>query len=1151
MAVKWTPEQTKVIELHDRNILVSAAAGSGKTAVLVERIVKMVENGCDIDRLLVVTFTNAAAMEMRERLREAIEKRIEASPDNQHLHKQLLLISSAMICTIDSFCLDLVKNNFTGLSIDPCFKIADEAELKLIKADVMNQLLEDRYKTKDKRFREFVYNYSSGKKDKDIDEIIYKLHTFAGAYPYPNKWLDECVKAYREDITLNRITENMLENVKSIVRTKLSALEENTKAIMDKEGKDKDAVLVSNKEVIQYAYELLNAPDYESLYKLVKSSFKPPRRDNKKGTHEEFKDDIIAFKKMLEKIQEKYFFQNVADMKADILNVADTIELIVELVKEFDERLKNAKSEKNIVDFNDVEHMALELLVKEDGYTELADMLSEHYEEILIDEYQDSNYLQEFIMKSISRERKGNPNVFMVGDVKQSIYKFRLAKPELFMEKYDTYSEEDSKYQKIELHNNFRSRACVLNSVNDIFYMVMKKNVGNIEYDEKVALNPTAHFEDTKLNIATDTKVMVAVGDEEKKELEAAMVANEILFLTDPVNGINIWDKHLGEYRIAKYSDIVILLRSTSAYSEAFLEGLKTRNIPVILDSSTAYFEAKEVVDVLNMLKIIDNPRQDIPLAAAMMSYFGEFNVKEMSIIRAGNKHVSFYEALKQYEADETIVLKKNAFLEQLDKYRKRAVYLSARELIRELVYNTGYYAHVANNGLGKQRQLNLDMLIQTAKQFEATSYAGIFNFLRYVEKVKEYDIDLGNSNSTVENNAVRIMTIHKSKGLEFPIVFASGLGKNINRKDSQGKIIVDSEFGVGIDYIDKNTREKTATLGKNIIADRIIRENIAEELRLLYVALTRAKEKLIMTGCVSDCIDAMVKWESFDDSYVLNCKSHLDMVMPAVVKGGFDFVTYTKEDIYNIDSRAENDDVVTKEAVLYDESLMNTPYPFEKAINLNSKMTVTEIKKMAHSIDDEDTFSILEPEITPIVPKFIANEEKLDSAAMGTLYHKVMECIDYGENIENELDRMVQKGYISKEDKLLIDVKKIEAFMATKEATEIKEAFEKGELFREKQFILGVNATSISPEYEGIDETILVQGVIDMYYYYNDELVLLDYKTDRVRHYDNPKGLLIERYKKQLDYYKEALERLLQRKVNRMYIYSFDLNEMIEYKEN
>ncbi|MBR6698285.1 MAG: helicase-exonuclease AddAB subunit AddA [Lachnospiraceae bacterium] len=1150
MAIKWTPEQTKIIDLHNRNILVSAAAGSGKTAVLVERIVKMVESGIDIDRLIVVTFTNAAATEMRERLRVAIEKRIEKDAANQHLYRQLALINSAMICTIDSFCLDLVKNNFTNLNIDPTFKIADEAELKLLKADVMSQMLEDLYKSKDNKFKEFVYTYSTGKMDGGIDEIIYKLHKFAGAYPFPNKWLDKCKEAYEVcEIEFD------LTDIKELASVSLEKLENNAFTLIGIADKKIEKIVECNNAAIVCAKQILEAQSYEQMYKAIKDEISVPRRD-KNGSYEDIKEDIISFRDELKTIKKQYFFQNPKAMLLDIKEAYNTVALIIELVKEFNDRFQTAKKDKNIVDFNDVEHMALELLIKEDeagniSYTELADQLSEYYEEILIDEYQDSNYLQEYILQSISKERKGQPNTFMVGDVKQSIYKFRLAKPELFMEKYDTYSNEDGLYQKIELHNNFRSRACVLDRVNDIFYMIMKKKLGNVEYNENVALNPTAYFADTNKNISKDTQVLVIEDSEDAKELEAIAIASKIVALTDEDNGLNVWDAKIDAYRTAKYSDIVILLRSTSSYAQDFLEALKSRNIPVVLESSTAYFEAKEVITVLNMLKLIDNPIQDIPLAASLLSYYGDFDSKELAIIRANSKNVSFYEAFMEFDADKEIVAKKEAFLALIKEYREKAIYLSARELIREIIYNTGYFDHAGKMGQGAQRQLNLDMLVETARRYESTSYTGIFNFLRYVDKVQQYEIDLGNSATSAENNAVRIMTIHKSKGLEFPIVFVSGMGKKINQRDSQGKIVVDSELGIGIDYINKDTREKTPTLNKTVIAERIKRENIAEELRVLYVALTRAKECLIMSGATKDYAKKEEKWMDFNDAYVSKCETYLDMIMPAVRNGKFKLNIYNKEEVLALDVKACEEEPVIEENSSFNKELFNKPYFYEKAVNLNSKMTVTEIKKMAHSIDDEDTFSLIEPEITPIVPKFISNEEKLDGAALGTLYHKVMECIAYDADIENELDRMAKKGYISKEDIKLIDISKIKAFMDTKEAKEIKEAYANGKLFRERQFILGVNASDISPEYEGIDETILVQGVIDMYYYHNDELVLLDYKTDRVKQYDNPKALLIDRYRKQLDYYKEALERLLGRAVNRMYIYSFDLNEMIEYKEN
>ena len=665
----WTSEQKQVIDLRDRSLLVSAAAGSGKTAVLVQRIIERIcdeSHPVDIDRLLVVTFTNAAAGEMRERVQAAIAKRVEENPDNTHLRRQEVLASHAHITTIDSFCLSVLREHFQEIELDPGFRIADEGELKLLQADVLEALLEEEYEQASESFIHFMEAYAPGKDDERAVQLILQLYGFAVANPRPEDWLNHCLESYgaesMETLEKQPWMCTMTEQLRTIL-SETAALYKRMIAVCKDEGgmESYESVLLSEQQMIEYASEASRYDELRERVNLIRFGSKPRKKKTDSFSEDKAKrvwDMREQAKKQIKSLSEDYFADDDERLLQKQHLAGVQVKELVRLTHAFLLRYSAAKRKKNLVDFGDLEHLALNVLSEKtsDGEkpTLVAAQYRESFEEIMIDEYQDSNYVQELILTSISRTDP--PNLFMVGDVKQSIYRFRLARPELFMEKYESYTKEESTHQKIELHQNFRSRKSVLDSVNFFFYQLMHKAVGNVEYDKDAALYPGLVYEPcdthptggaTELMLLDLEDVTEDSDDDVKpenddtqavyssREWEAAMIAEKIREITDPESGLYIWDKEQKTYRLTEYRDIAILLRTVSGWAEELISVLLSKGISASADTGSGYFSALEVQTILNLLEIIDNPLQDIPLAAVMHSPIGHFSSEELAIIRA------------------------------------------------------------------------------------------------------------------------------------------------------------------------------------------------------------------------------------------------------------------------------------------------------------------------------------------------------------------------------------------------------------------------------------------------------------------------------------------------------------------------------------
>ena len=1186
MSVKWTSEQQKVIDLRNRNILVSAAAGSGKTAVLVERIIRRLtedDTPTDVDRLLIVTFTEAAAAEMKERIGAAIEKKLEERPGDIRLERQATLIHSAQITTIHSFCLAVIRDHFHVIGIDPGFRIAEEGELKLLKQDVLEELLEECYAEAKEEFLDFTERFGSGKSDKKIEEIILKMYEYSRSYPRPDRWLDQCVKAYESENLEVRAEERVRMRAADIERV----LERGLKICEEPDGPYMYGdMLDSDLEELE---RLQRAENFDAMYSAA-AGFKWKRLSSRKDDtvspdkKEKVKKLREQAKSLLKGMQEDYFYAPREVWQQDMQDALPSVVTLTELVKRFAHMLDEKKRLRNMIDFNDMEQFALAILTEEkDGElvpSAVAGEYQDRFDEVMIDEYQDSNLVQETILTSVSRVSRGEYNIFMVGDVKQSIYSFRLSRPELFMEKYNTYSLKDSVTQRIDLHKNFRSREEVLDSVNDIFRQIMKKELGGIEYDDSAALYPGAEFPPLpsgKEDFCKSELLLLDKEDtrgEDERQAEARMIARRIRELIR--DGV-VLDKETREYRRVQYRDIVILTRSIRGWAEVFSSVLGEEGIPAYSVSREGYFETYEVSVLLDYLKILDNARQDLPLAAVLTSVFGGLDTRELVEIRIAYPNVPFYKAAAMCakgDAAEDACMeelrgKLRRFYDQVRYFREKVPYTPIHELLEEIIDKTGYGLYIAAMPGGAQRMANVEMLTERAAAFEGTSYKGLFNFVRYIAQLKKYDVDYGEAGIMDEQaDTVRIMSIHKSKGLEFPIVFVAGMGKKFNTQDTKGSVLLHPDWGAGVDLIDLKRRTKTPTFLKKMIREETALENLAEEMRILYVALTRAKEKLIMTGAAKITEDGAVS----DISSVFRAegaKCYLDWVLPCILsdetgkvkqESPVEVSVFRAEDL--TPQQEETQAEVVAEDVLrnWDASQVYEPelrerldaqidyvYPFEDEGKMKLKFTVSELKKWASLAEEAGEEMYEEPVVVPLIPEFLKEEEILTGAPRGSAYHKLLELLDFTvdydvENLIAAVQQLRQEGRLTDEMTECIRPKDILRFLGCRSGKRMADAARNGKLYKEQPFVLSVDASEIYPE-DCSGEKILVQGIIDVYFEEPDGLVVLDYKTDKVRTGNELK----EKYHAQLDYYAQALEQLTEKPVKEKIIYSFTLGEEIE----
>ena len=1273
MGMKFTPEQQRVIELHNSNILVSAAAGSGKTAVLVERIIRMIcdgEHPADIDRLLIVTFTNAAAAEMRERIAAGITARLETDPGNEHIQKQSALLHNAQITTIDSFSLFLIRNHFNEIGLDPDFRVADEGEIKLLQQEVLAQLLEDAYAGQfvpeaPEQFHACVEYFCPGGRESVLEQHILNLSRYAGSFPWPAEWLEErkndyaagdmealVCSDYGQYLTerVNRTVEGCLEKLREVKR--LCELTDGPYMYGELTEAEIEQLerLTSCKDLEEQAAKV-PAVTFARLPSKKDDSVDPAKRELAKAIRNSVKDTLSD-------LSESYFKTPLELAVEQGKACREPLRMLLDLVLEFDRRLLAAKQERHLIDFSDMEHYALQILLKREKVEETGGTGTDHaetkyrivpsdvameyrqyFQEILIDEYQDSNLVQEYLLSAISGEEEGRYNRFMVGDVKQSFYKFRLARPELFLEKYDTY-QETGDLCRIDLAKNFRSRIQVVDAVNGVFSRIMSREIGGIAYDDKAALYPGAVYpaqedpaygselllirkpekgerEESGIGEQHAEGAGVLVDYDNVRQLEALAIAARIKQLK---GSLKVMEKSTGELRPVRYSDMVILLRTTSGWDEEFKKILEQQGIPVYITSKTGYFGALEVQELLQFLRVLDNPRQDIPLFGVMQSVFGGFTQEEIAQIRSGGeghsrKRMTLYEALKEVaqsgrtveEGEEIsagesageeaeLSQKADTFLQRIGHYRDLTPFTSIRDLLQRILDDYDYLNYVTALPAGSKRRANVEMLLTKASAFEKTSYFGLFHFIRYMEQLEKYDVDYGEADTLDENaDVVRIMSIHKSKGLEFPVVFVSGLSKRFNMQDANQSLIVDMDLGVAVDYVDSVRRIKNKTLRRAVLSAKMKEDNLAEELRVLYVALTRAREKLILTA-VLDKADE--KWELAQMTgqerltYLDFCEagSYMDFLLPILPKTGIAVKTLRTEDLaaeelgeqLRMGDRREQlrliacgETPLTGDPEENERKLMHLrerfayQYPHPGLQKLYTKTTVSELKIAAMAEKDEAAFHTFEEkEVVPYIPGFRREQEKVSGAVRGNAFHRVMELLDFmyvfvesglfekcpgdyetyrkrldAERLKNRLEEFLQRETISlrlkEEYAKAVSLPKILNFLEQELAYRMWRAQEQGLLYREQPFVLGIDAKRLDPDLpEG--EKVLIQGIIDVFFIEDGEIVLLDYKTDVI---DSLEALW-NRYNVQIQYYEEALTKLMQMPVKERILYSFYLEK-------
>ena len=1182
--VKWTEEQQQAINEKGANILVAAAAGSGKTAVLVERIInKVINEKIDIDRILVVTFTSAAASEIRERILEAIYKKLEENPEDTNLQKQINLINKANISTIHSFCLDVIRNNFYELDISSNFRVADTTEIELMKYEVLDELFEEKYLSNDKDFEDLINIYTGYRGDEGLQNLVLNIYKFIQSSPFPEKWLNDKVNLFKntnQDFAQTIWGKTILENIE----------EELTEGIMQlqnilKDMKKIDELSKFTKIIQEDIYNLEDILRYtnswdNTLTKINNLVWQKWPTDKKItiDLKEQAKEVRNKVKEIINKNIKKKIAYDSIQANEDINEMHVTLTKLKNLLVEFMFKFASKKKEKNVVDFNDIEHFALKILIGENGEaTELAKKYREKFQEIAIDEYQDSNLVQEQILTSIS---KGN-NIFMVGDVKQSIYKFRQARPELFLEKYKNYNLKqeisgNSLGLKIQLFKNFRSRENILNITNLVFQNIMSEKVGEIEYNEKEYLNYSAGYKEPEENtdyagktelhiIDLKEKEEIFINDEEIDEkIEVEKIENSVLeakFVAKKINELlnsnyMVFDKEQG-YRKITPKDIIILLRATTNIAPIYEKELADLNLPVFSDSSSQYLDTMEIQIIVSILKIINNPIQDIPLVTVLRSPIFAFTDNDLISIRLTDKSCSFYESMikARLVVNEQLNSKIDNVIYYLEKWKQEEKYLPLDELIWQIYIDTNLINIVGLMPNGAIRQANLKMLFEKAKQFENASFKGLFNFINFIDRLKNNNGDLSSAKLIGENeNVIRIMSIHKSKGLEFPVVFLCGTGKSFNMRDLNEDILLHQDMGIGPKLIDFERRIEYDTLAKEAIKLKIKLETLSEEQRILYVALTRAKEKLIITGISKDLEkDFKQKRELLqiynenmniiDYKLVKKYKTYLDWLELVYLKNENKITdiatlyTYTKTDLEKELNNKEQEKLNNIKEKIFENTkdlkdtenikeILNWKYRYKKSSEIPTKTAVTRLQA------EEDK----KIELTEI-PKFMGKEKKITPAEKGTLMHLCIQRLNEKqtytkETIKQMIQSLVLKEIITTTEADAINIDTLYKYTKSALWNDLSKA---KEIHKEQPFYINIPAKEI---YENIetDENILVQGIIDLYYISEDnKLILIDYKTDYVKKPEE----LINKYKTQLSIYKKALENSLNRRVDETYIFS------------
>ena len=1183
--MNYTKEQEQAIFLRGKNIMVSAGAGAGKTRVLVSRMAELImdkEHPIEADRFLVMTFTNAAAAEMKERIGTELEERLEKDPDNLYLRKQIRKIRQADISTIHSFCNHLIRTHYNELAIDPSFRIGEEGELFLLRQQAVEQVLEEAYASGRESFLQFVEAYAPGKNDTVLEEMIEDLYHFSRSFPNADGWFEKTgkeatilagkdgwdtstavtlllSKAQKESLQIQEELYQLLESVTEDAPEKYTGLLQ---------------------EIKEYINSLTQAKDYNSYYKVLSqksiSSFpRAAKKEKEWGLYEEVKEFHQKVREQINSQKENVFTAPAEELQREAAVIYPLLEEYMALTKRFAEIYFLCKKEKNVYDFDDLEHFALELLVEsydEQGAaqpSETAKELSKKYKMIFVDEYQDTNLVQETILEMLLNKKHNS--LFTVGDVKQSIYRFRQARPDLFLRRKDQYISQADAGVSIELRDNFRSAPGVLTFTNYIFSQLMEKEFGGVDYNEKTALRPgdggpMMQDEETSEILFFQKDSASALKEVPEDILaESAVICKRIKELIE--EGYH-------------YGDMVILLRSGAGRMEPMAEFLEQEGIPVSCDNKTGYFQTREIIVMLNYLSIVDNIYQDIPMASVMLSSIGKFTEEELVKLRVLIEEpvrgkYTLYDFMRLYMqegTEEELKKKIRDFLMNLLYFRQQKKEQPLSTLLWDIYERTGFYYDVQLMPDGEKRKENLLMLLKKAEDYEKTVFKGLFYFNRYMKQLKSYEIEMGEAGTSMEEeDVVKIMTIHKSKGLEFPVVFVSGLSKKFNRMDLNKAVLCHPELGIGMECVNTTLRFHHPSLMKKAIQEKAWKDTLEEEMRILYVAMTRAKRKLILTGLIkSEELEAGMRASIQAQKW--RAGSMMDWILPIMAE---QFQNTDKiwlkarlfswsdiEELFNAREREEaafsyrhfmEEYVEGQDSSLIKKAFSHV-YPNMEATKWKRKYSVSELKSLSQITLPNEVSVVYEPdEEERIIPQFLKEErEEVGGAAKGTIVHKIMEMLPFAKiqtkkQLFDWIDDLEQSYPESKQISAKWLYRGIEAFLFSEQGEKIRKMDEAGKVKKELPFTVGLPVSLINQDTEA-EDTVVVQGVIDACADMGNHLCLIDYKTDQIK--EGEEQQLLDRYGNQMLYYKAALEQILEKRVSEIYLYSFSLKKFISVEK-
>lgn len=1219
--MNWTPEQSMAITLRDKNILVAAAAGSGKTAVLVERIKRLIlEEMCPIDRMLIVTFTNAAAAEMKEKIRRALQGAVDelaasvatsedAAGDGDaageqkeykekldFLRQQLNSLPQAQISTFHAFALEVIRKYFYIIDVEPNFKICDEAQTTILKADAMDALMDARYEESDPEFLHFLDCYSGERNDNAVRDLIEKVYKTIEALPEPYVWLREKTEML-ETAQYNggESIRPMLDFIFEIAEENLSdaevLIQDNIQVALENDMTEAAALAESDLSKIQALREhmgdyddfrdALGALKFDIQKRGILKSFATTEEEVLKAERRAkiWKDKRDAAKNKLTDLKKGLFANDLEFMAQEMAQTSREMKMLESLVVEFGNRYRDEKKERGLMDFGDIEHYAYEILKDE----EVSRYYREKFEHIFVDEYQDSNVMQEAFLGRVAREN----NLFLVGDVKQSIYKFRLAEPEIFQRRYKKYALGDQETSvKIDLNRNFRSKRPIINFVNNIFSYIME------DYDEAAALNmgdpngdkyyhdPVLYLTDAEWDedeiISDELKSMIKA---EKEALAAVKIIRESL-------GKPFFDSKAGVERPLELKDIVILMRGVRRDGDIFYNVLMENGIPAYVDDNDGYFDTMEINNFLSLLMLLDNEKQDVQLLTVLRSEIFGFTITELAQIRIHSKEGSYYNAFVEYSksgGDETLRKKSAAALSSIADWQSMAMFMPIEELIWKLMLDTGFYISMGAMPGGRQRQANLRALVDKALAYRKGERGSLYGFIRYIEALKTRNVPSGQVKLVGEGDElVKIMTVHKSKGLEFPMVILAGYCKGLKYSRVGSSAVMHKDFGVALPIVHPEKYLSLTTTFQKIITEKLHMEERAEEVRILYVALTRPKDRLVILGSHQGLDKVFENIDRFKKNY----RSYFDMTgwyictqlhrLQVFNDGDFiSLITHRERSnepilrLFDQDNHTGNDELAEKV-----RKQIEFRYPYQREMNIKSKYSVSELNALGEG-DAAASRASLDAAAAPAggiigrwsldslkEPASFQKKEIFTAAQKGTIYHTLLEHIQFQTlyacadeeaekaEVEATCQWLVDKQFLTEEEAEVLDADIVLKLIHTELGQRLAEAESENLLWKEQPFNLKM---AYDPDGSGQPSDVFVQGVIDCYFQEEDGLVLVDYKTSRIRTNDGGNTLATEKkriaqqYRTQIDIYRQALEESTGKTVKEAYIYLTNCGEVIE----